>query len=631
MKRLFGIPFLLFIFTIIYTPTLVYPTVITKSEWMSPVFMGLPGLFAAGMSFCSVLLSLPIASPSLLSGLFPQQSTASIAFLIIDSASAFQSPPTIEWSHPGSILPLLFMGTVIAFGDHNNKVVARESLVENMPDGWILIDANREIIDLNAAGANILGVDKKEAMKRSFDIFGVNLPLSQSAPGIPANIEIRKVFKRQDTLRFYNVQILTIASPSETYWQLLIWRDITEHKLAQHERQIARDEMFVLLNAISSEASQSASLSDFLDGAIYQLVFAFRNQTAIVYLLSNIGNGELNPKIYKPVSFFGIDSDHVNLKNLDAHDPEFKLFKRVFALEEPILFEKPVLESNLPEPLRRETFDSVLLLPLIVRHDDVSKNIGVMFLARKGKPAYNKNEIVRLGYLADHIANLVDNEHRRKLAVAISERKRLMRDLHDSVSQKLYGLVALTEAAQAILEAGRKFEPEKTMALIGENARQAVKEMRLFLHQMQPIEIEKEGFISALHHRLAAVEGRADIKAGLIADETIKLPTEVEIALYYISQEALNNVIRHAKADEVIVTFKQTKRNLVLKITDNGKGFDTRNSDTTGLGFASMKERTEQLNGQIKIKSAVGKGTILTIVIPKNNHTTLANKAAITP
>lgn len=240
------------------------------------------------------------------------------------------------------------------------------------------------------------------------------------------------------------------------------------------------------------------------------------------------------------------------------------------------------------------------------------------------------NEIIRLGTLADHIANLVDNEHRRKLAVAFSERQRLMRDLHDSVSQKLYGLVTLTEAAQAILEAGGKFEPEKTMARIGENARQAVREMRLFLHQMQPIEIEKEGFISALHHRLAAVEGRADIKAGLIADETIKLPPEIEIALYYIAQEALNNVLRHAKASKVIVTFKQTKRNLVLRITDDGKGFDLKNIDQAGLGFNSMKERTEKIQGKFKIESAPGKGTVLTITIPKSNNTTHKDeKAAI--
>lgn len=584
-----------------------------KTPRISPIFMRPVTIPAGGMSLHSISFFLPIV------------------FLIIGHESIFQFPAYFEWHQAGELFPLLCLGTVV-IGNHLNKTAAREALIENMPDGWILIDESRDIVDLNAAGANILGVDKKEALKMSFDSFGLKLPLSQSDPDVPLNVEIRKVYKRRDELRFYIVQISTIAYPPEKHCKLLIWRDITQHKIAENDRQIARDEMFVLLNAISSEASQSASLSEFLDGAIYQLVFAFRNQAAIVYLPTNIDNevSPLDPKIYKPISFFGVTSDHTNLRSLEPHDREFELLRHVFELEEPVLIDTPVLERNLPEPLRRETFDSVLLLPLIVRHGDISQNIGAMYLARKEKPVYSKNEIIRLGALADHIANLVDNEHRRKLAVAFSERQRLMRDLHDSVSQKLYGLVALTEAAQAILEAGGKFEPEKTMSRIGENARQAVREMRLFLHQMQPIEIEKEGFISALHHRLAAVEGRADIKAGLIADETIKLAPDIEIALYYIAQEALNNVLRHAKASKVIVTFKQTKRNLVLRITDDGKGFDHKNLDQTGLGFTSMKERTEKLQGKFKIESAPGEGTVLTITIPMaNNPTHKDQKAAI--
>lgn len=584
-----------------------------KTPRISPIFMRPVTIPAGGMALHSISFFLPIV------------------FLIIGHESIFQFPAYFEWHQAGELFPLLFLVTVV-IGNHLNKTAAREALIENMPDGWILIDENRDIVDLNAAGANILGVDKKEALKMSFDSFGLKLPLSQSDPDVPLNVEIRKVYKRRDELRFYIVQISTIACPPEKHCKLLIWRDITQHKIAENDRQIARDEMFVLLNAISSEASQSASLSEFLDGAIYQLVFAFRNQAAIVYLPTNIDNevSPLDPKIYKPISFFGVTSDHTNLRSLEPHDREFELLRHVFELEEPVLIDTPVLERNLPEPLRRETFDSVLLLPLIVRQGDVSQNIGAMYLARREKPVYSKNEIIRLGALADHIANLVDNEHRRKLAVAFSERQRLMRDLHDSVSQKLYGLVALTEAAQAILEGGGKFEPEKTMSRIGENARQAVREMRLFLHQMQPIEIEKEGFISALHHRLAAVEGRADIKAGLIADETIKLAPDIEIALYYIAQEALNNVLRHAKASKVIVTFKQTKRNLVLRITDDGKGFDHKNLDQTGLGFTSMKERTEKLQGKFKIESAPGEGTVLTITIPMANNTTHKDqKAAI--
>ena len=159
------------------------------------------------------------------------------------------------------------------------------------------------------------------------------------------------------------------------------------------------------------------------------------------------------------------------------------------------------------------------------------------------------------------MASLIDSDRRRKLAITMKERERLMRDLHDSVSQKLYGLVTTTEAAQAAMEAGSNVDPRQEFARIGEHARQAVKEMRLFLYQMQQVDVEKDGLISVLHHRLLAVEGRADIKARLLSDEEdIPLSTEKQMMLYYIAQEALNNVLRHARAKSVLVTLKRGPR-----------------------------------------------------------------------
>ncbi len=241
-----------------------------------------------------------------------------------------------------------------------------------------------------------------------------------------------------------------------------------------------------------------------------------------------------------------------------------------------------------------------------------------MFLGRREKPVFSQDEIVRLMTLSDQIAILIDSDRRRKLAITLSERQRILRDLHDSVSQKLYGLVTLTEAAQAALEAGSQINPSEVLSRIGDNARQAVKEMRLFLFQMQPIDIEKEGLISVLHHRLAAVEGRADIKARLLSDENIFLLKDKEVALYYIAQEALNNVLRHAHANSVLVTIKQGKRNVILRIQDDGTGFDPKKVDRGGMGLRNMKERALQINGKLNVLSKPGQGTKIVITVGKD-------------
>ena len=135
---------------------------------------------------------------------------------------------------------------------------------------------------------------------------------------------------------------------------------------------------------------------------------------------------------------------------------------------------------------------------------------------------------------------------------------------------------------------------------------------------MQPVDL-KDGLVSTLHHRLAAVEGRADIKARLIADDDIQLTKEKEIALYYIAQEALNNILRHAHAKTVSITLKQTRLNVILKIIDDGRGFDVKKIDHGGLGLPNMKERAEEVNGRIKIISAPKTGTKITITVDRKS------------
>jgi signal transduction histidine kinase len=272
-----------------------------------------------------------------------------------------------------------------------------------------------------------------------------------------------------------------------------------------------------------------------------------------------------------------------------------------------------------PTSIRRIAVECLLMLPLMAQAGEDSKFVGCVLLARKERPAFSQDEIVRLSTISEHMATLIDSDRRRKLAIAMTERERLMRDLHDSVSQKLYGLVTLTEAAQAALEAGSSVDPAQEFARIGENARQAVKEMRLFLYQMQQIDVEKEGLVSVLHHRLSAVEGRADIKARLLtAEEEISLSTDKEITLYYIAQEALNNVLRHARAKSVLVTLKQGQKNVILEIRDDGCGFDMKKVDRAGLGLQNMRERTALMNGKLKITSRPDQGTTVVVTVRKD-------------
>jgi signal transduction histidine kinase len=431
-------------------------------------------------------------------------------------------------------------------------------------------------------------------------------------------LEMKRSIRFQEKWRYFNIRISVLKDHGGLpFGRLILWSDITERRLAEDARQRARDEMFVLLNAISSAASQASDLDEFLSESIYQIIIPFRSQVVAIFLIDEKQKGNTGQELFL-ASHFGIPEEVVNA--ISHIDPSSPLTDLILKNRQAALFEDIQNNPGVPAPLRKLDIACFLLLPLIVQAGDESRFVGSMILGRHENPAFSQDEIVRLTTISDQIATLVDSDRRRKLAITLTERQRILRDLHDSVSQKLYGLVTLTEAAQAALEAGSSINYSEILSRIGDNARQAVKEMRLFLFQMQPIDIEKEGLISVLHHRLAAVEGRADIKARLLSDENIFLTKDKQVALYFIAQEALNNVLRHAHAKSVLVTIKQGKRNVILRIQDDGTGFDPKKVERGGMGLINMKERTLQVNAKLNIVSKPGQGTTIVITIEKDQE-----------
>lgn len=503
----------------------------------------------------------------------------------------------------------------------NPGELSRQDVVEGMADGWMVLNRDNIIIDINSTVEKIIG--RSREMTRGISIKSVlaDLPEWDESVREPFEFERKRNLGSREGWQYLNIRISPLSNPAgEILGRLVTWQDITEKRRAEDARQVARDEMFVLLNAISSEASEAMSLDDFLSESIYQIIYPFRSNVVGIYL-SDEKNQETEEPHYTLASHFGISATTVDsLSQISVSSP---FFGSVLGNQKPLLVQKGINDQGLPASLEEIEHACYLLLPMMANSGGDKQILGCMLLGRKEKPVYSQDEIIRLTTISDHIANLVDNDRRRKLSITLSERQRLMRDLHDSVSQRLYGLVTTTEGAQASIEAGSPIDPAELLAKIGDNARQAVREMRLFLYQMQPIDLEKEGLITVLHHRLAAVEGRAEIKARLLADEDITLSKVKEVALYFIAMEGLNNILRHARAKTVMVRLKKGRKNVILDIQDDGAGFDAMNSDRAGLGLANMRERTRKINGRIMILSKPGQGTRILVFVRKDG--TLVN------
>ena len=204
------------------------------------------------------------------------------------------------------------------------------------------------------------------------------------------------------------------------------------------------------------------------------------------------------------------------------------------------------------------------------------------------------------------------------LTAVASERNRLARDLHDSVTQSLYSLTLFTQAALELGETGKSEQIKHNLTRIADTAGQSLKEMRLLVYNLRPITLEDEGLVGALRHRLDSVEGRAGVQTRFVVkpEGAIELPTAVEEGLYRIAQEALNNAMQHAHATSVSVCIVVSPdgRRLELEVSDNGCGFDPEGvKDKGGLGLISITERVRDLGGKLSINSVPEQGTTIKV------------------
>jgi PAS domain S-box-containing protein len=523
-------------------------------------------------------------------------------------------PPLVSYAITGGLL----VYSIYRFNLMHIVPIARDMVIECMSDGWMVLDLNNRIVDLNPAAETLLGVSREQTFGQPAGNILENWSALNQEPYV-RELETKGSVRLHGELHYLSVRILPLLNPPEQQvGKVVLWRDITERRKADKARQLARDEMFVLLHSISDAAFRTLSQNDFLMDSISKIVHSFRSQAGMIFLLEDVGSQATAPKVTL-AAHYGIarkDLDH-----LSASPKVARIVTQTLEKQEPFYVADILTDPRLPAAMQQSGNKSLLLLPLIAG-EQVLGAIGLV--KKEDASAFGNDEITRLGIVAEELASFIRNDRKRQQTLALEERQSLARDLHDSMAQKLYGVVALTEAAQASLETGSTVQAAD-LSRIGESARQALKEMRLLMFQMKPVDLEHKGLVAALNERLAAVEGRANIKARVLADEDIYLSLEKENILYNIALESLNNIMKHANARSVTIRLKRRKASVIMEVVDDGCGFDPTTAGQGGMGLKIMQERAAKVDGKITIRSAPGKGTKV-IAIVDENKTPLATR-----
>jgi signal transduction histidine kinase len=239
--------------------------------------------------------------------------------------------------------------------------------------------------------------------------------------------------------------------------------------------------------------------------------------------------------------------------------------------------------------------------------------IGSFYLTEKeGASSFSDADQAVIELLAAHAAIAITNarlyEESRELAM-LSERNRLALELHDAVSQKLFSLVLLAEAATTVLDREPATAREH-VARLRVLAQEALDELRALVFELRPPDLEKDGVCGALRKHVEMLRRQGGVRIDLDADE---LPRDLsrDRDILRVAQEALQNALRHASPTHVAVRLRRTADTMVLEVADDGSGFDPTAPAVraTRLGLTSMEERASRLGGELTIASAAGRGT----------------------
>ena len=240
--------------------------------------------------------------------------------------------------------------------------------------------------------------------------------------------------------------------------------------------------------------------------------------------------------------------------------------------------------------------------------------IGGFYLTEKiGALDFTDEDVALIELLAAHAAIAITNarlyEESRELSI-VAERNRLALDLHDSVSQKLFGLLLSAQAAEMLLERNPAEAHVQVSKLPG-LAREALDEMRALIFELRPPDLERDGLCGALRKHVEVVSRIRQREIELEIDDELPAHPGRDQDVLRIAQEALQNVIKHAAAEHVRVALHAENGRLVLEVEDDGGGFEpeTPGIRSRRLGLTSMEERARRIGGTLQIRSTPGAGT----------------------
>jgi signal transduction histidine kinase len=246
---------------------------------------------------------------------------------------------------------------------------------------------------------------------------------------------------------------------------------------------------------------------------------------------------------------------------------------------------------------------------------------GFVGIRHADKASYRPEEIELTQALAHQVMlalQLNEFAEQGRRAAVFEERNRMARDIHDTLAQGFTGVIVQLEAAEDAISCGSRKEADAHLHRAGELARSSLSEARRSVHALRPQALQEHNFWEALKGSIKNTTVGTALHATFEAQGKLpELPQRWQENLLHIGQEALTNALKYAHARTFKTRLTYKAKELRLELRDDGRGFKAKDGHD-GVGLRGMRERVEQMGGELEISSARGKGTKITVVLPGN-------------
>lgn len=399
--------------------------------------------------------------------------------------------------------------------------------------------------------------------------------------------------------------------------------EITERKRLQEkvqryteelERRVAdRTRDLSVLYDVTAVASNVSNLDELLSHLLERSLSAMRCQAGVIQLVNDATstlslNTQQNvPKVISDgIAEFFTDQKDINVK---------------FKEHSSFIISDLGNDSRIPHSLRESGWSTYVGMPI---QDTRKKLLGILSIFSETEYPLSVEELALLSSIADHIGLAVENvrlRHQAEETAVLKDRQRLARELHDAVNQSLFSASIIAETLPRLWERDPMLV-QQNLGDLHRLIRGALAEMRILLLELRPVSMADTELGDLLHQLVDGIKGRTQLDITLKIQGKCGIPTQVKKNLFRIAQEALNNVVKHARAQHVELILDQNKNQTTLGICDDGQGFDMRCVDGGHLGLQIMHERANNIGASLTISSQSGIGTEIVVIWPHVNGKT---------